>query len=163
MILGFAHAALVVPELERAATFYQEMFGFQVLSRMDWRDTPAVDAAIGLHGSAADSVMLAGHNCYLELFQFHSPPPYEQLKTPRASDTGIRHLAFFVSDLPHEYERLIALGGKKLGEPVANENGRLAVYARDPFGNLIELCEPPDDQEQLSALPGVNGDGNYLG
>ena len=54
-----------------------------------------------------------------------------------------------------EYERLQALGGQRLGEPVANAAGRLAVYTRDPFGNLIELCEPPDEAERLERLPGV--------
>ena len=33
---------------------------------------------------------------------------------------------------------------------------RLAVYTRDPFGNLIELCEPPDDEERLERLPGIH-------
>ena len=163
MILGFAHAGLVVPDLAAAEAFYCEMFGFRRLSEMAWRDAPAVDRAIGLEGSAASSVMLAGQNCFLELFQYHSPPA--SIGAPgdfAAHETGIRHLAFFVDDVRAEYERLLALGGQRLGEPVANAAGRLAVYTRDPFGNLIELCEPPDDEERLERLPGIQPQGANL-
>lgn len=33
MILGFAHPALVVDDLERAVEFYRDMFGFTEISR----------------------------------------------------------------------------------------------------------------------------------
>ncbi len=156
MILGFAHAGLVVPDLLAAETFYTAMFGFRRLSETDWRDTPAVDRAIGLEGSAARSVMLAGQNCFLELFEYQAPAAsLAAEKGYGAHEPGIRHLAFFVDDVRAEYDRLLAFGGVRLGEPIANAAGRLAVYARDPFGNLIELCEPPDDEERLERLPGV--------
>ena len=156
MILGFAHPGLVVPDLAAAESFYCEMFGFRRLSEMAWREAPAVDRAIGLEGSAARSVMLAGQNCFLELFEYQAPAA--SIGSPaelNANEPGIRHLAFFVDDVRTEYERLLALGGQRLGEPVANAAGRLAVYTRDPFGNLIELCEPPDEAERLERLSGV--------
>jgi catechol 2,3-dioxygenase-like lactoylglutathione lyase family enzyme len=156
MILGLAHPGLVVPDLATAESFYCEMFGFRRLSEMAWQDAPAVDRAIGVEGSAARSVMLAGHNCFLELFEYQAPAA--SISHPGelgAHEPGIRHLAFFVDDVRAEYERLLALGGQRLGEPIANSAGRLAVYARDPFGNLIELCEPPDEEERLERLPGI--------
>ena len=72
MILGFAHPAIVVKNLDRAINFYCQAFGFRELSEQfeSWRDVPAIDAAIGLHDSAVRGRMLAGHNCFLELFQF---------------------------------------------------------------------------------------------
>jgi len=163
MIIGFAHPGLVVPDLAAAETFYCEMFGFRRLSEMAWQDAPAVDRAIGLDGSAARSVMLAGQNCFLELFEYHSPAAsIERPGDLRAHEPGIRHLAFFVDDVRTEYDRLLALGGQRLGEPIANSAGRLAVYARDPFGNLIELCEPPDDEERLERLPGIHPQSDNL-
>ena len=164
MILGFAHAGLVVPDLERAVRFYRTMFGFRELSSADWRNSPEMDRAIGVDGSAGTSVMLAGHNCFLELFRYEAPVvPGAARRLPQASEPGIRHLAFFVDDCEREYARLVALGGQVLGEPLANRSGRMAVYARDPFGNIVELCEPPDELETLQRLPGVSAADAYQG
>ena len=59
-----------------------------------------------------------------------------------------------------EFARLLSLGGSKLGDLV---EGGTAVYARDPFGNIIELCEIPNEQENPTQLPGVNKLGEFDG
>lgn len=158
MILGFAHPAIVVKNLDRAIKFYCQAFGFRELSEQfeSWRDVPAIDAAIGLHDSAVRGRMLAGHNCFLELFQFEKPEatgpaPQELL----AHELGIRHLSFFVDDIEAEYDRLVALGASPLGTPQKSK-GIPAVYLRDPEGNIVELAEVPHPAEDLRQLPGVN-------
>ena len=67
---------------------------------------------------------------------------------------GIRHLAFFVDDCDHELERLISLGGKRLGETVDIGGGIHTVFCRDPFGNILELCEVAVPEEYPTNLPG---------
>lgn len=164
MILGFAHPGLVVPDLEKAKTFYEEMFGFRHFCDEGWSDSPVVDRAIGIQGSACKGYTLAGHNCYLELFEFSAParvgPPPGKLG-PHAH--GIRHLAFFVDDCRAEYQRLLDLGGEMLGEPTDIGEGVHAVYCRDPFGNIIELAEPPTREEDLRNLPGIDSLADYKG
>ena len=101
--------------------------------------------------------MMAGHNCFLELWEYAAPAqvpgspsdfgPHQQ---------GIRHLAFYVDHCELEFQRLRALGGQVLGEPV---NG--VVYCRDPFGNILELCEIPTPGESPTTLPGVSSLGRY--
>lgn len=157
MILGFAHPAIVVENLDRAVEFYCHAFGFRELSEeFSWRDFPEVDAALGLHDSAVRVRMLAGHNCFLELFQFEKPeatgPAPQQLK---AHEVGIRHISFFVDDIEAEYHRLIALGASPLGTPQKSK-GIPAVYLRDPEGNIVELAEVIHPAEDLRQLPGVN-------
>ena len=66
--------------------------------------------------------MLAGHNCYLELFEYKSPkqtaePPGAFL----AHEPGIRHIAFYVDDVRKEFERFLSVGGQALGELVERE------------------------------------------
>ena len=78
MILAFAHPCLVVPDLERAREFYEQMFGFEVISNEGWSDNPEVDRATGLEESACRGYMMKGHNCFLELFEFSSPISTEQ-------------------------------------------------------------------------------------
>ena len=105
---------------------------------------------------------LAGHNCYLELFEFARPD--QQLSAddrPGPHEPGIRHLAFFVDDCRTEYQRLLDLGGDVLGEPTDVGGGACTVYCRDPFGNIIELCEVPTEEEDLRNLPGVDRLGSY--
>lgn len=155
MILAFAHPGIVVPDLKKAIDFYVNAFGFRLLSDQEgWGNSPATDRAIGCPDSASQGAMLAGHNCYLELFQYSSPqltasPPGQYL----AHEPGIRHIAFYVDDVKKEFERFLSVGGEALGELV---EGATAVYGRDPFGNIIELAEIPNPQENPTTLPGVD-------
>ena len=161
MILAFAHPGIVVPDLDKAIEFYSKMFGFKVIGHETWQDSDAYDSAIGLKGSAARGVMMAGYNCHIELFEYSAPaqtvaPP----ETFLAHETGIRHIAFYVDDPQAELDRLIALGGSALG---SLPEGGGAVYARDPCGNMIELCKIPSPEESPENLPGVKKLGNFEG
>lgn len=164
MILGFAHPGLVVSDLEKAKTFYEKMFGFRHFCDEGWQDNATVDKAVGVAGSACKGVTLAGHNCYLEMFEFSAP---DQLAASPVDigphEPGIRHLAFFVDDCRAEYQRLLDLGGDMLGEPTDIGDGVYTVYCRDPFGNIIELAEPPTEEEDLRNLPGIDSLGDYTG
>jgi len=154
MILAFAHPGLVVPDLEKAIDFYSKMFGFKVLSYENWEDSKAYDQAIGVKNSAAKGALLSGHNCHIEIFQYTSPgqtidPPEKFF----AHEMGIRHIAFYVDDPQKELDRMVALGGSAMG---SLPEGGGAVYARDPFGNIIELAKIPSEDENPERLPGVS-------
>jgi catechol 2,3-dioxygenase-like lactoylglutathione lyase family enzyme len=153
MILAFAHPGLVVRDIERARAFYEEAFGFTVLRQ----DNPVVDQAIGSSGSAARTYMMAGHNCYLELFEYSAPDagaPEPAALGPH--EPGIRHIAFYVDDCRAEFERCLGLGATALGTPPERDTGVNAVYLRDPCGNIIELCEIPAPEENPTKLPGIS-------
>ena len=164
MILGFAHPGLVVPDLEAARSFYEKMFGFRHFCDEGWQDNPTADKVVGVDGSACKGYTLAGHNCYIELFEFSAPK--QQGPKPcelGPHDLGIRHLAFFVDDCRAEYQRLLELGGEMLGEPTDLGGGVYTAYCRDPFGNIIELAELPSKEEDPRNLPGVDSLGDYEG
>lgn len=164
MILAFAHPGLVVPDLEKARQFYQQMFGFEVISKEGWQDSREMDRAVGLKNSSCRGLMMKGHNCFLELFEFDSTSSDKtSLSQLNADAPGIRHLAFYVDDCKAEYQRLIDLGGITLGEPAGDDKTGYAVYCRDPFGNIIELAEIPGPQESPLNLPGVSSLANYSG
>ncbi len=157
MILAFAHPGLVVPDLEKARQFYQQMFGFEVISKEGWQDSPEMDRAIGLKNSSCRGLMMKGHNCFLELFEFSGPSSETKpVVNPGANAQGIRHLAFYVDDCKAEYQRLVDLGGLVLGEPAGDHQAGYAVYCRDPFGNIIELAEIPSPTESPLTLPGIS-------
>ena len=157
MILAFAHPGLVVRDIERARAFYEKAFGFTVLSKEQWQDNPVVDQAIGSSGSAARTYMMAGHNCYLELFEYSAPEagaPEPAALGPH--EPGIRHIAFYVDDCRAEFERCLGLGATALGTPPERDTGVNAVYLRDPCGTIIELCEIPAPEENPTKLPGIS-------
>ena len=164
MILAFAHPALVVSDVEAAKTFYEKMFGFRVINEEGWSDNADVDRAVGSKNSACKGYMMAGHNCCLELFEFSAPE--KKGPDPKAlgsHEQGIRHLAFYVDDCDHEFERLLALGGERLGDVVDIGGGIHTVYCRDPFGNIIELCEIAAPAENPVNLPGIDKLDNFTG
>lgn len=162
MILAFAHPGLVVSDLEKAADFYARMFGFKVIGDEGWKDDPAMDRAVGLDNSACRGYMMKGHNCFLELFEYQKPEDSGPHPSSHGANAqGIRHLAFYVDDCRAEYQRLKKLGGITLGVPAGDDEHGYAVYCRDPFGNIIELAEIPDDSESPLSLPGVTSMDNY--
>lgn len=164
MILGFAHASLVVPDLERAREFYEAMFGFEYAGDEGWADDPEIDQCLQLEGSASRGCMLKGHNCYLELFEYSAPKQQGPDPTSLgANEAGIRHIAFYVDDCWREWERFKKLGGQAMGEPVGSDETGWCVYCRDPFGNIIELAEVMANEELPTALPGFGELGTFEG
>jgi len=139
---GVHHAGLVVEDLDAAIAFYSALLDMVEVERDDW-SAPAEmeDQGVGLVGSSATGVMLRGSNSYLELWQYRAPEQVGDDPANRgANERGLRHLAIEVDDVPGALERLVELGGSKMGDPVVmSEDGAAAVYCRDPFGTLIEF------------------------
>lgn len=164
MILGFAHPCIVVTDADKAKIFYQEMFGFTVNSEEGWSGVSQVDNAIGVKNSHVTGFMMKGHNCFLEIHQYISPIQGDnQPQNLKANELGLRHLAFLVDDCFVEVERLQTLGGSKIGEPVEVADGIFAAYCRDPFGNIIELCEAVTENESLTSLDCITSHSNFTG
>ncbi len=140
MIKGFHHPAIVVPDLEKAREFYEEVLGFTLVRELSWNNpSPLHDQITGLENSAARAYLMKCNNTYLELFQYRSPASHCEERQPCANEPGIRHLAFEVDDAQVEYDRLAMAGGISMNPPYIFPEGGSAVYCRDPFGNIIEF------------------------
>ena len=93
MILAFAHPGLVVPDLTQACEFYSRMFGFEVMSEEGWDQDAEADRVIGSQASSSRGLLLAGHNCHLELWEYTAPPQSGNNRSDfGAHELGIRHL-----------------------------------------------------------------------
>ncbi len=152
MIVGIHHVALGVPDFERGLAFYQDILGFEVVERSEFkRDNPNADRAIGLNQVAAKMAMLKMPNAFLELWQYTNPAPDDRRQRP--CDYGYAHFALQVDGLEQEYARLSAAGMEFVGMPV-DFGIASAIYGRDPFGNVIELYEIRDERlAQLTRQP----------
>ncbi|MFT4149832.1 MAG: VOC family protein [Paracoccaceae bacterium] len=148
MILGIHHAAISTPDLDRALAFYCDLLGFTVASRMDWpRGTALPDTILGVRDTAARQAKLRAGNCFLEIFEFSSPPPRSHDRA--IQDHGITHLCLHVRDLEAEVARLQAAGITFRSDPQLRPT-HASVYGHDPDGNVLELLEVMDDSHPFS-------------
>jgi glyoxylase I family protein len=141
MIIGFHHAALSTPDLERCVQFYTSIVGCEPAWSFAWEaGTPEADAITGLHNSAARAVMLKLGDSFLEVFEFSSPPSRSADSDRPVCDHGITHICLQVQNLHSEYERMKAAGMRFHCPPQKQDTGYV-TYGRDPDGNVIELLE----------------------
>ncbi|MDJ0928381.1 MAG: VOC family protein [Gammaproteobacteria bacterium] len=141
MLMGFHHAAISTPDLERFIDFYQRNFGCEVAWTFGWNaGIPEADALTDLENSAAKAAMLKLGDSFLEVFEFSSPVPRPRDGDRRVCDHGITHICLQVQDMHAEYERLQAAGMRFHSPPQAQDTGFVA-YGRDLDGNVVELLE----------------------
>ena len=144
MIVGLHHVGLSVPDLEEAKTFYKDVLGFTEVFDNSWDgDRPEADQAIGLEKTSAKMQMLRAGNACIELWEYSNPFPASKDPNYSPANHGWAHIALQVTDIFYEYERLTKAGMTFHRPPVTNvgEGRSAAIYVRDPFGNIVELCE----------------------
>jgi len=147
MIRGIHHVAINSPDIERIIAFYRDAFGFEpVAPEYSWKDMPEMDAALGMRGSAARTRMLRAGTCYLEVFEYSSPPRRGG-GALRPHDHGYTHFAVDVTDIRGEIARLKSLGMTFPPVDPLDMEGIKAIYGKDPDGNVIELQELASDHD----------------
>ena len=114
------HAVLFVRDLDRAAGFYREVFGFQEIAR--------TGPMAFLRASGSDN----HHDLGLLALgpQASSPPP---------GSTGLYHLAWQVRDIADlaSARRILEENGALGGE--SDHGATKSLYGRDPDGNEFEI------------------------
>lgn len=141
MLIGFHHAAISTPDLDRFVSFYKEVLGCEEAWSFGWEaGSDEADAVTGLTNSAARAVMLKLGESYLEVFEFSSPPATTSESDRPACDHGITHVCLQVSDIHAEYERMKSAGMRFHCPPQAQDTG-FVTYGRDIDGNIVELLE----------------------
>jgi glyoxylase I family protein len=156
MIRGIHHVALHTPNFDKMVKFYKDAFGFEpATSQISWKNSPVVDAIVGLKGSAARMQMLKAGNCFLELFEYTAPEGGRKDPPLRPHDHGYTHFCVDVTGIAEEYTRLKALGMTFMNPEPVVAGDTLTVYGKDPDGNLIEIQEvTPDNYFSFETLTG---------
>jgi catechol 2,3-dioxygenase-like lactoylglutathione lyase family enzyme len=144
----FNHCGHVVTDLERAKRFYQEVFGFSF-----WYEiTPPDEATAKLNcldpplGITASYLTLDGF--VLELMHYSAPGATAPYRRRTMNEPGLTHLSISVEDV-HETAAKALLHG---GEVIAESDIGLAIFIRDPDGQLVELL-PTRYRDRLPPRP----------
>lgn len=138
MILGLHHAALSVPDMQRALDFYCGVLGFEVVMEAELPEG-LMERPFGLSRADCKVRMIRKGNSCIELFEFGAPAGPGDGGRP-VSRHGIAHIALASDDVPGDYQRLCEAGVAFNTEPQGEAPMRWC-YGRDPFGNAIELLE----------------------
>ena len=114
------HTGIVVPDLERAMSRFEDAFGFQFLEPRHNPGTARVDAGVFAAETLLTMSTNDGHR--IELIQQLDAPAYENLPT------RTHHLGFWSSDLP----------------------GHMAQLDRHGFDSRLVGVDPTDDSDSFS-------------
>ncbi|MBC6696559.1 SMU1112c/YaeR family gloxylase I-like metalloprotein [Hymenobacter puniceus] len=125
-LLHVHHIAIIAANYVRSKHFYTEVLGLRVIrevyreARQSWK----LDLALG-------------EQYIIELFSFPNPP--RRLTQPEA--TGLRHLAFAVSNIEATVRHLSTHG--IISEPIRVDEftGRRFTFIEDPDGLPLEFYE----------------------
>ena len=125
MLNALHHVALICTDYDRSRRFYVDLLGLDVIREVyrEERQSWKADLRIG--------------SCQLELFSF--PAPAARPSYPEA--TGLRHLAFTVSELQPLIARLEAAGVAVEAVRIDPYTDQRFTFFSDPDGLPLELYE----------------------
>jgi predicted enzyme related to lactoylglutathione lyase len=141
----FVHTNLIAKNWKMLAEFYERVFGCVRVPPERNLSGEWLEKVTGVHGAEIHGLHLrlpgyGDEGPSLEIFQYNY-----QKKRPETglNRPGFAHIAFAVEDIEAAREKVLAAGGRSIGEVVSVEipdAGRITfVYVTDPEGNIIEL------------------------
>lgn len=148
---GVNHIGLTVPDLAEAETFFTHVLGCQkAMSFGPFRDDTGsfMQDLLNVDPRAVIeqiTLLRCGFGSNIELFKYTAPD--QATVTPRNSDIGGHHIAFYVDDIAATAEDLKARGIRTLMGPLPVSEGPAAgqsiLYFYAPWGLQMELISFP--------------------
>jgi catechol 2,3-dioxygenase-like lactoylglutathione lyase family enzyme len=149
---GHDHTGVTVPDMEQAVDFFTNVIGCQkALSFGPFADDKGtfMQDLLGVHPKAViENITLVrcGFGSNIELFKYTAPDQKDA--TPKNSDIGGYHIAFYVDDVAAAKAYLEAKGvATRLGPLPVNEGpaaGQTILYFQAPWGLQFEAISYPD-------------------
>jgi len=138
--IWFSHVALVSPDLDRLVEFYGLLLNAEPNRRTNRASGPTFDEVADYDDVMIRAAWFDIGNMILEMWQFVNPVTPEPKQAPAFEALGYNKVAFEVSDLEKEFERLSDQGIEFLAPLGMSEDG-LEACLRDPDGNLVSLIQ----------------------
>lgn len=150
-VLGVAHTAIAVSDLQHQIDYWQEVLGFKLAGVAEVGGSLPEDET-GVPGIRSKIAMLTGGGLTLELYQPLAPAD-RQTYRPSPADIGSWHLALRVTGLDELVRISQEWGWQVRGKITVVEEGpgpigaRL-VYLHNADGTILELVQLPEPQEE---------------
>ena len=148
---GHDHTGITVPDIKQAADFFVNVLGCkEAMSFGPFADDKGTFMTDLLHVNARAVIhqitqLRCGYGSNIELFQYSSPDQKDM--TPKNSDIGGYHIAFYVDDVAAAKAYLDGKGVKTFFGPFPVEQGPAAgqaiCYFLAPWGLQMELITYP--------------------
>ena len=135
-IVGLAHVAIKVTDLDRSLDFYINRLGFPEMLRLNKDD-----------GSTWLVYLRITDDHYLEVF-----PGAENDRAPGCDANGMNYMCLAVEDIDAVVQRIEAAGIALLLPLKLAVDGNRQAWIEDPDGNRIELMEMDANSLQLKAI-----------
>lgn len=131
MVLGIAHAAYNVTDMEKSMEFYCKVLGFvPAFSMKNEAGEPWIE------------YLKTGSGQFVELFY---------TKTPPAQGSTYSHLCLEVDDIQAIADHILAVGAPLDVAPKQGRDRNWQCWTHDPDGNRIELMALAPDSPQRRA------------
>jgi len=143
--IRYVHTNIVARDWRRLMRFYCDALDCQPLPPQRDLHGPWLDRGTGVEDAALEGIHLklpgyGSNGPTLEIYQYARAIDND---VPEANRIGLRHLAFHVEDVAATRDRIIAAGGRAVGQVAETEVEGVGairfIYMADPEGNLIEL------------------------
>lgn len=141
----YVHTNLVARDWTRLASFYQQVFGCELVPPERDLHGSWLDAATGVPEARVQGVHLrlpglGPQGPTLEIFQYNR---FDEAVGTAINRPGFAHIAFAVADVDAASRAVLKAGGRTVGELVTRNipgAGEITfAYVTDPEGNIIEL------------------------
>ncbi|MER8971145.1 MULTISPECIES: VOC family protein [unclassified Mesorhizobium] len=149
---GHDHTGVTVPDMEQAVDFFTEVVGCKkAMSFGPFADDKGtfMQDLLGVDPKAVIeeiTLVRCGHGSNIELFKYTAPDQKDL--TPRNSDIGGFHIAFYVDDIAAAKAYLDGKGVKtRMGPLPVTEGpaaGQTILYFRAPWGLQLEAISYPN-------------------
>jgi lactoylglutathione lyase len=144
----YNHTGHVVADLERSKRFYQEALGFQFWYEITPPDVPTAKLTGLTPPLGVTASYLALDGFVLELMHYSAPGATAAFRPRTMNEPGLTHLSISVEDVHAAADRAVEYGG----EIVEDSDIGMALFVRDPDGQLLELL-PVTFRDHLPPKP----------
>ncbi|MGQ9615365.1 MAG: VOC family protein [Spirochaetota bacterium] len=140
MVEEFLHVGISVRDLKRSVDFYTKVFEMEV-DYNAYHVGEKISSVVGVPMAELNVTVLKKEKIKLELIEYKNKKEANDVKIDQTIP-GLVHIAFKVSDVDKEYEKIRSLGYKFNSPPmVTRENGPKICYFVGPDNVVIELYE----------------------
>lgn len=140
-MIKLRHIGIVVRDLEKAKSFYQDIFNLKVINQIV-EEGEYVENLVGIENASIHWAKLkAVDGTIIELLEYKDNP-HQEKNNYLANRLGCSHIAVSVENIDVVYKKLQNYHCKCNSKPLFSPDGKVKVmYCHDIDGTILEIVE----------------------